>query len=69
MGEGGGGGQRVFTLSTAGAGARQRIVHMSTAPALTPRACASPLLPGPALLARLSLARVLSRALALQSNL
>ena len=31
MGEGAGGGQRVPTLSTGRAGARQRIVHMSTA--------------------------------------
>jgi hypothetical protein len=32
VGEGAGGGQRVLTLSTGRAGARQRIVHMSTAP-------------------------------------
>ena len=31
VGEGAGGGQRVPTLSTGRAGARQRIVHMSTA--------------------------------------
>ena len=31
VGEGAGGGQRVLTLSTGRAGARQRIVHMSTA--------------------------------------
>jgi hypothetical protein len=31
VGEGTGGGQRVPTLSTGRAGARQRIVHMSTA--------------------------------------
>jgi hypothetical protein len=34
VGEGAGGGQRVLTLSTGRAGARQRIVHMSTAWAL-----------------------------------
>jgi hypothetical protein len=36
VGEGAGGGQRVLTLSTGRAGARQRIVHMSMA-LLSPR--------------------------------
>jgi len=45
VGEGAGGGQRVLTLSTGRAGARQRIVHMSTAWAASVQ-CAVP--PSPA---------------------
>jgi len=46
VGEGAGGGQRVLTLSTGRAGARQRIVHMSTAWGAASVQCAVP--PSPA---------------------
>ena len=46
VGEGAGGGQRVLTLSTGRTGARQRIVHMSTAWGAASVVCTAP--PSPA---------------------